>query len=118
MPGGEPTMHPEEGGVRWRRAGAMLAAAAAAGAVLMTLTAQGVLAAQFAISGIPFTVTSARLDGTGFEQFGFLDQMAANSPNASNCQGASTANQGDCGGAVLVAVSAIKQATLSNICQS
>jgi hypothetical protein len=107
-----------EGRVRWRRAGALFVSAVAAGAVLMALTAQGVLAAQFAISGVPFTVTSDRLEGTGFEQFGFLDNMATNSPNASNCLGASPANQGNCGGTVLVAVSAIKSATLSNICQS
>jgi hypothetical protein len=77
-----------------------------------------VLAAQFAISGVPFTVTSSRLDGAGFEQFGFFDSMAPNSPNASNCLGASPANQGNCGGTVLVAVSAIRSATLSNLCQS
>ena len=109
---------PDEGKVRWRRAGAMFGVAAAAGAVLMVLTAQGVLAAQFAVSGVPFTVTSSRLDGTGFEQFGSLDQMAPNSPNASNCLGAASANQGDCGGVVLVAVSAIKSATLADLCQS
>src|SRR5215467_3333700 len=96
----------------------MLVSAAAAGAVLMALTAQGVLAAQFAISGVPFTVTASRLDGTGFEQFGFFDSMAPGSPNASNCLGASTANQGNCGGVVLVAVSAINDATLTNLCQS
>src|SRR5258708_14276509 len=107
-----------EGRVRWRRAGAMLVGAAAAGAVLMALTAQGVLAAQFAISGVPFTVTATRLEGTGFEQFGFFDSMAPNSPNASNCLGASPANQGNCGGTVLVAVSAIRSATLSDLCQS
>jgi hypothetical protein len=114
----EPSVYPDEGRVRLRRAGAMLASAMAVGAVLMVLTAQGVLAAQFAISGVPFTVTSTRLDGTGFEQFGFFDSMPANSPNASNCQGASPANQGNCGGTVLVAVSAIKTATLANLCQS
>ncbi|TMC03978.1 MAG: cholesterol esterase [Chloroflexi bacterium] len=116
MADGNPPM--DEGRIRWRRAGAMLAAAAAAGAVLVVLTAQGILAAQFAISGVPFTVTSTRLDGTGFEQFGFFDSMTPNSPNASNCLGAATANQGNCGGTVLVAVSAIKSATLSDLCQS
>lgn len=112
------TAPPDEGKVRWRRAGAMFVGAAAAGAVLMALTAQGVLAAQFAISGVAFTVTSSRLDGTGFEQFGSLDAMANNSPNASNCLGAAPANQGNCGGIVVVAVSAIKSATLADICQS
>ena len=118
MAEGDPSVTPDEGRVRWRRAGAMLGAAAAAGAVLMVLTAQGVLAAQFAISGVPFTVTASRLDGTGFEQFGFFDSMPPGSPNASNCLGAATANQGNCGGTVLVAVSAIQTATLTNLCQS
>jgi Family of unknown function (DUF6230) len=118
MADGDASVRPDEGRVRWRRTGAMLASAAAAGAVLIVLTAQGVLAAQFAISGVPFTVTATRLDGTGFEQFGFFDTMAPNSPNASNCLGASPANQGNCGGTVLVAVSAIRSATLSNLCQS
>lgn len=107
-----------EGRVRWKRFGMMLSASAVVGAVLVTLTAQGVLAAQFAISGIPFTVTADRLDGTGFEQFGTLDSMPDGSPNASACAGASEANQGNCGGVVVVAVSAIQTATLSNLCQS
>jgi hypothetical protein len=118
MADGNPTVRPDEGGIRWRRAGAMFGVAAAAGAVLMVLTAQGVLGAQFAISGVPFTVTASQLNGTGFEQFGSFDQMAPNSPNASNCLGASPANQGNCGGVVLVAVSAIKSATLADLCQS
>jgi Family of unknown function (DUF6230) len=118
MADGDSTARADEGRVRWRRAGAMFAAAAAAGAVLMALTAQGVLAAQFAISGTPFTVTSTQLQGTGFEQFGTLDFMAPNSPNASFCVSQSPANQGQCNGVVVVAVSAIKSATLSDICQS
>lgn len=73
----------------------------------MTLTAQGVLAAQFAISGMPFTVTADSLEGVGFEQFGSLDHMIEGSPN-----------EGDTGGQVLVAVSAIKQAQLTKLCQS
>ena len=85
----------------------MLASATAAGVVLFVLTAQGVLAAQFAISGIPFTVTSGHLDGTGFEQFGFIDNMPAGSPNA-----------GDTGGQVFVVVSVIGTAQLSDLCQS
>jgi hypothetical protein len=85
----------------------MLASASAAGAILVVLTAQGVLAAQFAISGIPFTVTSSQLNGTGFEQFGLADRMAPGSPNAGNT-----------GGVVIVVVSAIKTATLADICQS
>jgi hypothetical protein len=78
-----------------------------AGGVLMALTAQGVLGAQFAISGMAFTVTADQLQGNGFEQYGGLDNMIPNSPNAGNT-----------GGQVIVAVSAIKSATLTNLCQS
>jgi hypothetical protein len=95
----------------------MLLASAVAGSVLVALTAQGVLAAQFAISGIPFTVTATKLSGTGFEQFGNLDSMAPNSPIASNTQG-QPPNQGDTGGVVVVVTSAIASATLTNLCQS
>ncbi|MFB6888332.1 DUF6230 family protein [Kitasatospora sp. NPDC056327] len=95
------------GRVRLKRTALMAVPAAVAGAALMALTAQGVLAAQFAISGMPFTVTADSLDGVGFEQFGSLDHMIENSPNS-----------GDTGGQVLVAVSAIKEASLTRLCQS
>ena len=56
--------------------------AAAAAVALVVLTAQGAIAAQFSISGMPFVVTATQLKGTGFEQYGGLDNMAPNSPNA------------------------------------
>ncbi len=95
------------GRVRLRRAALMAVPACLAGGVLVALTAQGVLAAQFSISGMAFTVTADKLDGTGFEQFGGLDNMIDNSPNA-----------GSTGGQIVVAVSAIKSASLTNLCQS
>ncbi|MGW0423427.1 DUF6230 family protein [Streptomyces sp. NPDC003015] len=95
------------GRVRGRRAAIMAVPAVAITAGLAIMTAQGALGVQFAISGMPFTVTAESLDGTGFEQFGGLDNMADNSPNA-----------GDTGGQVLVVTSAIKSATLSKLCQS
>nr|WP_243766281.1 DUF6230 family protein [Streptomyces sp. GC420] len=85
----------------------MAVPATAVAATLMILTAEGALGVQFAISGMPFTVTATELKGTGFEQFGGLDQMAEGSPN-----------EGDTGGQVLVVVSAIKDATLTKLCQS
>jgi hypothetical protein len=85
----------------------MAVPAAAVGATLMVLTAQGVLGAQIEISGMPFVVTADKLDGQGFEQFGQLDHMPDGSPNAGNT-----------GGTELVVVSAIKHATLTNLCQS
>ncbi|MQS10943.1 cholesterol esterase [Streptomyces kaniharaensis] len=98
---------PRRGRVRLKRTALMAVPAVVAGGVLMTLTAQGVLAANFAISGMPFTITADKLDGKGFEQFGSLDHMIPKSPN-----------QGNTGGQVLVAVSAIKNAEITNLCQS
>lgn len=98
--------HPP-GKVRWRRFTAMMVFSAAAAFALVVMTANGLIAASFAISGIPFTVTADRLEGRGFEQFAALDQMAPGSPN-----------EGDTGGQVVVIVSAIDSATLTNLCQS
>ncbi|MEU4114813.1 DUF6230 family protein [Kitasatospora sp. NPDC028055] len=95
------------GRVRMKRSALMAVPAVAVGGILMTLTAQGVLAAQFSISGMPFTITADKLDGEGFAQFGSLDSMIPDSPNA-----------GSTGGQVLVAVSAIKTAQITNLCQS
>lgn len=96
-----------QGKVRLRRFAALAVPASLAGAALVVLTAQGVLAAQFSISGIPFTVTANQIKGTGFEQFGYLDNTADGSPNLA-----------DENGQQLVMVSAIKSATLTNMCQS
>ncbi|MFF3450106.1 DUF6230 family protein [Streptomyces sp. NPDC002667] len=95
------------GRVRLRRAAVMAVPATVVAAGLMIATAQGALGVQFAISGMPFTVTATELNGTGFEQFGGLDNMADDSPNA-----------GDTGGQVLIVTSAIKNATLDHLCQS
>lgn len=95
------------GQVRLRRAAVMAVPAALVAATLAVLTAQGALGVQFSISGMPFTVTAKSLDGTGFEQFGDLDNMIPNSPN-----------EGNTGGQVLIITSAIKNATLDSLCQS
>ena len=105
------TISPDEApaiaGVRWKRFGGMLALTTVATGALVTLTAQGVLAANFALSGMPFTVTSTHLHGTGFEQFATLDNMIDNSPNAGNT-----------GGQMVLIVSAIDSADLTSLCQS
>ncbi|MFJ8472518.1 DUF6230 family protein [Kitasatospora sp. NPDC094011] len=95
------------GRVRMKRSALMAVPAVAVGGILMALTAQGVLAAQFSISGMPFTITADKIEGDGFAQFGSLDHMIPGSPN-----------QGKTGGQVLVAVSAIKTAEITNLCQS
>jgi len=93
----------EGGGIAWRRTGAMLLVLLAAAFGLVMATAKGALAAQFSISGMPFTVTASSLTGNGFEQFATLDHMAPHSPNAGNT-----------GGQVVVVVSAIQTAELTN----
>ena len=101
------TRDSRQGRTRWRRFAAMFVASGVLAGAMVALTANGVLAAQFAISGMPFVVTADRLDGTGFEQYAELDQMVPNSPN-----------EGDTGGQVVVIVSAINQAKLTKLCQS
>jgi hypothetical protein len=95
------------GGMRWKRFAAMLGITGALATTMIFLTAQGVLAAQFSISGMPFVVTAEKLEGTGFEQFATIDEMIPNSPN-----------EGDTGGQVVVLVSAVDRATLTKLCQS
>ena len=92
---------------RWRRFAAAMGISGALAAAMVFFTANGLLAAQFSISGLPFTVTASELHGTGFEQFATLDSMVPGSPN-----------EGDTGGQVVVIVSAIDRATLTNLCQS
>lgn len=96
-----------QGRVRLRRFAALMIPATLAGGAMVALTAQGVLAAQFSISGIAFTVTADHLHGDGFEQWGWIDDTAAGSPNLT-----------DTGGQVTVVVSAIHRATLTDFCQS
>lgn len=104
---GEPETPPDGPGVRWKRFAGMLGVTGALAAGLVFLTAQGVLASAFSISGMPFTVTADRLYGDGFEQFATIDNMIDGSPNT-----------GDTGGQVVVIVSAIDTAELTNLCQS
>jgi hypothetical protein len=92
---------------RWRRFAAVMLGGLAATTGLVVLTGQGVLAASFSISGMPFVVTSPKLHGYGFAQYAELDQMEPGSPN-----------EGDSGGQVVVIVSAIRDATLDGLCQS
>ena len=72
---------------------------AMAAAVLVALTTEGVLPASISVSGSAFEVASSQLKGTGFEQFGggVTDSKGNQHP---------------------VAISAIKSASLANLCQS
>lgn len=95
------------GRVRLRRFAALAVPATVAGGALVVLTAQGVLAAQFAISGMPFTVTATQLTGYGLEQYGGIDNTAPGSPNLADQNGQQP-----------VFISAIRSAQLQNLCQS
>ncbi len=95
------------GRTRWRRfAVVMVPAVAAAGAIIFGM-ANGAIAASFAVSGSTFKVTAAELDGTGFVQYGGLAVEKGGNP----------ANPAD-PKVHPVAVSGIKSATLTQLCQS
>jgi hypothetical protein len=95
------------GRTRWRRFTAVLVGGLATTTGLVLLTAQGVLAASFSISGMPFEVTSPRLHGFGFAQYAEIDRMVEGSPNGA-----------ENGEEVLVIVSAVRDAELDGLCQS
>lgn len=99
MPLSESITSPRYGRVRWRRFGIIVLPAAVVAAVLIGLTAKGAVAASFAVSGQQFTVTANTLKGTGFEQYGstYKESNGKEQP---------------------VAVSVIRNATMSNLCQS
>jgi Family of unknown function (DUF6230) len=90
---------PRTGRVRWRRFALLMIPAAAVSAILVGLTATGSIAASISVSGNAFEVTATQLRGTGFEQYGNIVAQANGTQHP-------------------VAVSAIRNATLSNLCQS
>jgi Family of unknown function (DUF6230) len=61
------------GRTKWKRFGLVLAPAVAAGAALVIMVANGVLAVSFAVSGTQFKVSADRLTGDGFSQYGSID---------------------------------------------
>jgi hypothetical protein len=75
----------------------------AATACIGIALAQGALAASFSVSGQSFKVTADKLVGTGFSQYGALD-------SGYTLDGKKTAHP--------VAVSAFKNASITNMCQS
>ncbi|MBH1935190.1 cholesterol esterase [Streptomyces sp. AV19] len=87
------------GRVRWRKFAVLAVPGFAATAALAVALAQGALAASFAVSGQQFKVSADKLEGEGFAQYGGIDT-----------------NQRD--EVIPVAVTAIKNAKLYNLCQS
>ncbi|MEV6179801.1 DUF6230 family protein [Streptomyces sp. NPDC052016] len=91
------------GGTRWKRFAVVMVPSVAATACIGIALAQGALAASFSVSGQSFKVTADKLVGTGFSQYGALD-------SGYTLDGKKTAHP--------VAVSAFKNASITNMCQS
>lgn len=91
------------GGTRWKRFAVVMVPSVAATACIGVALAQGALAASFSVSGQSFKVTTDELVGTGFSQYGALDE-------GYTLTGKKAAHP--------VAVSAFKSATIKNMCQS
>jgi Family of unknown function (DUF6230) len=88
-----------QGRVRWRRFALLFVPAVGVTGLLLGLTAEGALASSFSISGQQFQVSANSLTGTGFQQFGTVDEEVGNKP-------------------VAVAESEIGTAHITNLCQS
>ena len=95
----ESSSSPTQGKIRWRRFAIVAVPAVALAGTLVGLTAEGALATSLSVSGNMFTITADQLTGTGFAQFGGV------LPNSS-------------GGQTPVLVSAMQNASMTNLCQS
>ncbi|TVZ03824.1 cholesterol esterase [Trebonia kvetii] len=87
------------GKVKWRRFALVAVPAVVVAGTMVGLTAEGALASSISVSGQEFTITADQLTGTGFAQFGGA------LPSSS-------------GGQTPVIVSAMQNATMTNLCQS
>lgn len=92
-----------EGRTRWGRFGGVMVLSAAATTGLLALAAHGALAASFTVSGQQFKVSADRMVANGFVQYGYVDQRAVPQDDPAHEP---------------VAVAAMKDATLYNLCQS
>lgn len=90
---------PQAGKVRWKRFAALMVPAGLGAAALIAMTANGSIAASFAVSGQSFKVSADQLRGTGFAQYGTLDETQKGAKHP-------------------VAISVIGHAKLKNLCQS
>ncbi|MFI9200595.1 DUF6230 family protein [Streptomyces sp. NPDC053048] len=87
------------GRVRWRRFAVLAVPGFAATGALAVALAQGALAASFAVSGQEFKVAAKTLEGDGFAQYGSIDRNVR-------------------GKLLPVAVTAVKKAKITDLCQS
>ncbi|WP_344492746.1 DUF6230 family protein [Streptomyces enissocaesilis] len=93
------------GGTRWRRFAVVMVPSVAATAAIGVALAQGALAASFSVSGQQFKVKAKQVDGTGFAQYGGIDSGYAEMT-------------GDKKVLRPVAISAFKNAKITEMCQS
>ncbi len=91
------------GGTRWKRFAVVMVPSLAATAAIGVGLAQGALAASFAISGQEFKVTTDKLEGTQFVQYGSVNE-------GKTLEGKPFAAP--------VAVSGFDTAKITNMCQS
>jgi len=87
------------GKTRWKRFALVMVPGIAATAAIGVSLANSALAASFSVSGQQFKVSTDKLHGFGFSQFGSVDVEANGTPHP-------------------VAVSAFDTATINNLCQS
>jgi hypothetical protein len=97
---------PGFGRTRWRRFGLLMLLSGGVSAGMLALVANGALAVGFSVSGQQFKVSADRLDATGFVQYGNVD--------ARTDPGSDPPSQVP----EPVAVSAMKTASITNLCQS
>jgi hypothetical protein len=86
-------------GTQWRRFGLVAAPAVLISGAMLAATAQGAVAASFAVAGTSFKLSAHKLVGTGMSQFGDVDTEANGTHHA-------------------VAVNTFKSAKLYSLCQS
>ena len=97
---------PGYGRTRWRRFGLLMLLSGGISAGLLVMVANGALAVGFSVSGQQFKVSADKLVATGFVQYGNVD--------ARTDPGSNPPSQVP----EPVAVSAMKSATITNLCQS
>jgi len=94
------------GRTRWRRFGAVMLLSVGASTGLVLMVAHGAIAASFSVSGQEFKITADKLVATGFVQYGAVDRTPIVGSPTPKFQ------------PVPVAVSAMKTAEITNLCQS
>ncbi len=93
------------GGTRWKRFAVVMVPSVAAAAAVGVGLAQGALAASFSVSGQQFKVKAAHLEGTGFAQYGGIDEVYETVEGKKKKK-------------VPVAISSFKDAEITKMCQS